>query len=227
MDSINTTARKAGFYYLLVAIFGFYGIMYVPSQVLVKGNAAATMQNLLDKEFLFRTGVTANLLGGVAFMLTVFTFYQLFKDIDEQKAKLMVALVIVQIPITFLSETFAFTSMMIAKNEVLKNLDQIERADWVLFLLKLKSYTINALIIFWGLWLIPLGQLIVKSGYLPKFIGILLVLGGIAYVFESLDYILLSEKLSFITDYGFIFYSSAELATVAWLLVKGVRSELA
>lgn len=225
MDSINTTARKAGFYYLLVAILGFYGIMYVPSQVLVKGNAAATMQNLLDKEFLFRTGVTANLLGGVAFMLTVFTFYQLFKDIDEQKAKLMVALVIVQIPITFLSETFAFTSMMIAKNEILKNLDQIERADWVLFLLKLKSYTINALIIFWGLWLIPLGQLIVKSGYLPKFIGILLVLGGIAYVFESLDYILLSEKLSFILEYGAIFYTSGELATVAWLLVKGVKSK--
>jgi hypothetical protein len=62
-----------------------------------------------------------------------------------------------------------------------------------------------------------LGQLVIKSGFLPKWIGILLVLGGFAYVNESIDYNLLSEKLSFITDYGFVFYSVAELATVAWL----------
>jgi Domain of unknown function (DUF4386) len=224
MNSIQKTARLAGFYYLLVAICGFYGIMYVPSQVVVKGNAVATMQNILDKEFLFRSGITANLLGSVAFMLTALTFYQLFKNIDERKAKLLVAFVIVQIPITFLSESFAFASLMISKGEILKNLDFPQRQDWVLFFLKLKSYTINILIIFWGLWLIPLGQLILKSGYLPKLIGVLLVLGGTAYVIESLDYILFSEKLSFITDYGFVFYSTAELSTVIWLLVKGVNS---
>jgi hypothetical protein len=223
MKDIQKTARLAGFYYLLVAIGGFYGIMYVPSQIVVRGNAVVTMQNILGKEFLFRSGITVNLLGSVAFMLTALAFYHLFKNIDERKAKLMVALVIVQIPITFLSESFAFASMMTAKSEILKNLDLTERQDWVMFFLKLKSYTINFLIIFWGLWLIPLGQLILKSGYLPKLIGILLVLGGIAYVIESLDYILLSEKLSFITDYGFVFYSTAELSTVAWLLMKGVK----
>ena len=224
MNSTQKTARLAGFYYLLVAIFGFYGIMYVPLQVMVKGNAAATMQHILEKEFLFRSGIMANLVSPVAFMLLALTFYQLFKNIDERKAKLLVALVIVQIPISFLAESFAIASLMTAKGEILKNLDQIQRADWVLFLLKIKSYTIIALMIFWGLWLIPLGQLILKSGYLPRFIGILLVLGGIAYVLDSVNYILFSEKLSFITDYGFVFYSTAELSTVAWLLVKGVKT---
>jgi Domain of unknown function (DUF4386) len=223
MNNLQKTARLAGIYYLLVAICGFYGIMYVPSQIKVKGNDVGTVQNILDKELLFRSGITVNLIGAVAFIFPVLAFYQLFKNVDERKAKLMVALVIVQIPITFLSESFAFTSLMIAKGEILKNLEITQRQDWVMFFLKLKSYTINFLIIFWGLWLIPLGQLILKSSYLPKFIGILLVLGGIAYVIESLDYILLSEKLSFITEYGFIFYSSAELSTVAWLLAKGVK----
>ena len=223
MNSTQKTARLAGFYYLLVAIFGFYGIMYVPSQVVVKGNAAATMQNILDKEFLFRSGISGNLIGAVAFLLTALTFYQLFKNIDEPKAKLLLVLVVVQIPVTFLAESFAFASLMIAKGEILQHLDLIQKQDWVMFLLRLKSYNIIALEIFWGLWLIPLGQLIIKSGYLPKFIGILLILGGIAYVIESLDFILFSEKLSFITDYGFIFYSTAELSTVAWLLVKGVK----
>jgi hypothetical protein len=226
MRYLQKNSRLAGFYYLLVAICGFYGIMYVPSQVVVKGNAVATMQQILEKEFLFRSGITANLLGSVAFMLTALAFYQLFKNIDERKAKLLLVLVMVQIPITFLSESFAFASLMIAKGEILKNLDLTQRQEWVMFFLKLKSYIINTLIIFWGLWLIPLGQLILKSGYLPKWIGILLILGGIAYVIESLDYILLSEKLSFITDYGFVFYSTAELSTVVWLLVKGVNITL-
>ena len=223
MNSIQKTARLAGFYYLLVAIFGFFGIVYVPSQVMVKHNAAATMQHILEKEFLFRSGISGNLIGTVAFLLTAFTFYQLFKNIDEQKAKLLLILVAVQIPVTFLAESFAFASLMIAKGEILPHLDQLQRADWVYFMLRLKSYNIITLEIFWGLWLIPLGQLILKSGYLPRIIGILLILGGIAYVIESLDFILFSEKLSFITDYGFVFYSTAELATVAWLLVKGVK----
>ncbi len=223
MNSIRKTARLAGFYYLLIAIFGFYGIMYVPSQVMVKGNAMATMKNILEKEFLFRSGISVNLVSPVAFILLALAFYQLFKNIDEQKAKLMLALVIVQIPISFLAESFAIASLMTAKSEILKKLDLIQRADWVLFLLKIKSYTVIALEIFWGLWLIPLGQLILKSGYLPKLIGVLLVLGGITYVLESFDYILFSEKLSFITDYGFVLYSTAELSTVAWLLVKGIK----
>jgi hypothetical protein len=224
MNSIQKTARLTGFYYLLVAICGFYGIMYVPSQIVVKGNPVVTMQHILANEFLFRSGIVVNLFGAVAFMLTVLAFYELFKKIDERKAKWMVVLVMVQIPITFLIESFAITSLMIAKSEILKNLSLTERQDWVMFFLKLKSYTIVALIIFWGLWLIPLGQLVLKSGYLPKLIGILLVLGGIAYVAESVDYILFAEKLSFITDYGSIFYSTAELSTVAWLLIKGVKT---
>jgi hypothetical protein len=223
MKSIQKTARLAGFYYLLVAICGFYGIMYVPSQIMAKGNVVATMQNILTKELLFRSGITVNLLGSVAFMLTALTFYQLFKNIDDRKARWMLALVLVQIPINFVAESFVIASIMIAKGEILKNLSLIEQQNWVMFFLRLKSYTIVVLMIFWGLWLIPLGQLILKSGYLPKWIGILLVLGGIAYTIESIDFILLSERLSFITDYGFIFYSTAELSTVAWLLVKGVR----
>jgi Domain of unknown function (DUF4386) len=113
---------------------------------------------------------------------------------------------------------------MVAKGELMKSFDTIQRQDFVLLLLRTSKYVIIILQIFWGLWLIPLGQLILKSGYLPRIIGIFLILGGIAYVIEVMDYILLSEKLSFITDYFAFLYSVAELSTVFWLLVKGVKT---
>jgi Domain of unknown function (DUF4386) len=217
-------AKIAGVLYLFIAILGFWGIMYVPSQTIVRGDGAATMSKLLSNEFLFRSGIAGNLASSVIFLFLALTFYRLFKNINENLAKTLVVLVIVQTPVFFISEALNFSALMVAKGELMKSFDTIQRQDFVLFLFRTSKYTIIFLEIFWGLWLIPLGQLILKSGYLPRIIGVFLILGGIAYVIEVMDYILLSEKLSFITDYFAIFYSVAELSTVFWLLVKGVKT---
>jgi hypothetical protein len=215
--------RVSGFLYLWIVICGFWSLMYVPSKVGGKGDPGATMQNLLANEFLFRSGTIANLSSFVVFIFLVLALYQIFKNTNEPRAKLMVAFVIVQVPIVFLGETFNFSALMVAKGDLMQSLTQTERADWVYFLLRVYKYTLIILMIFWGLWLIPFGQLIIQSGYMPKTIGVLLVLGGIAYVVESVDYILLSRMLSPLTDYTYILHSIAELSTVLWLLAKGIK----
>lgn len=224
MDSIQKLARMAGLQYLVIVITGFYGILYVSSQITVKSNAAATMQNMLNHEFLFRSGITAKLIGTIAFIFLVLVLYRIFKSTHEYRAKLMVFLVIVQIPIVFVLVTFNFSALMVAKGNLLSSLSITERQEFVYFLLRTYKLGIIILMIFWGLWLIPFGQLVLKSGYMPKFIGYLLIIGGWAYVIESLDYILLDEMLSLITDYTFVLYSVAELSTVAWLLIKGIKT---
>jgi hypothetical protein len=225
METISNQklAKIAGVLYLFIAILGFWGIMYVPSQTIVRGDAVATISKLLSNEFLFRSGIAGNLASSVIFLFLAQTFYRLFKNINENLAKTLVVLVIVQTPVFFISEALNFSALMVAKGELMKSFDTIQRQDFVLFFLRTSKYVIIILQIFWGLWLIPLGQLILKSGYLPRIIGILLILAGVCYVIEVMDYILLSEKLSFITDYFAIFYSVAELSTVFWLLVKGVK----
>lgn len=224
MDSLQKLARMAGLQYLVIVITGFYGILYVSSQITVKSNAAATMQNMLNHEFLFRSGITAKLIGTIAFVFLVLVLYRIFKSTHEYRAKLMVFLVIVQIPIVFVLVTFNFSALMVAKGSLLPSLFITERQEFVYFLLRTYKLGIIILMIFWGLWLIPFGQLVLKSGYMPKFIGYLLIIGGWAYVIESLDYILLDEKLSLITDYTFVLYAVAELSTVAWLLIKGIKT---
>ncbi len=216
-------AKTAGVLYLFIVILSLWGIMYVPSQTVVRGDAVATMSKILSNEFLFRAGITGNLASSVIFIFLALTFYRLFKNTDENLAKTLVVLVVVQIPVFFVSEALNFSALMVAKGELLKSFEVTQRQEFVFFLLKISTCSIIILEIFWGLWLIPLGQLILKSGYLPRIIGIFLILGGVAYVVEVMDYILLSEKLSFITDFFPIFYTVGELSTVLWLLIKGVK----
>jgi hypothetical protein len=228
METISNQklAKIAGVLYLFIAILGFWGIMYVPSQTIVRGDGAATIIKLLSNEFLFRSGIAGNLASSVIFLFLALTFYRLFKNINENLAKTLVVLVIVQTPVFFISEALNFSALMVAKGELMKSFDTIQRQDFVLFLLRTSKYVIIILQIFWGLWLIPLGQLILKSGYLPRIIGILLILAGVCYVIEVMDYILLSKKLFLITHNFAILYSVAELSTVLWLLIKGVKTNL-
>lgn len=221
--SLQKLARIAGGLYLTIVFCSFWGIMYVPSQIKVKNDPAATMNNLIQHEFLFRSGISSQLLCFVVFIFLVLTLYRIFKNIDNPRATLMVVFVLVQIPVIFLAEAFNIAALMIAKGHLLQSFELAQRQDFVHFLFKTYNYSIATLMIFWGLWLIPFGQLVVKSGYLPRIIGILLIAGGWAYIVESVDYILLDEKLAPLTDYTSTLYSVAELSTVAWLLTKGIK----
>src|SRR5471030_297735 len=96
MNPLKKTARVAGLWYLFLVILGIYGIIYIQSQIIVDGNAAATTNNLLAHQFLFRTGIFSALAGNFIFIFLVLALYRLLKHVNEHQAKLMVILVLVQ-----------------------------------------------------------------------------------------------------------------------------------
>lgn len=221
---LQKIARLAGLLYLLLAVLGFFAIMYVPSQIMVWDDATETMNNLLTKEFLFRTGIASHLISSVVFLLLAFVLYRLLRSVNEYWAKLMVAIVVVQIPIVLFNEALHVSALMIAKGNLLESIDLVQREGFVTLFLKTYSYGIIILEIFMGLWLIPLGQLVYKSNILPRFLGVLLIAGGIAYIVESLSYILIPYYFSSVEQVTFIFYAAGELLTMFWLLFKGVKT---
>jgi hypothetical protein len=223
--SQKNTARLAGLYYLIIAITGFYGIMYVPSEIMVKGDAATTMNNLLANEFLFRTGTVANLIDAIAFIFLVLTLYRLFKPVNENQAKLLVAFVIVQIPIFFLAEAFNISALMVAKGELMKSVDLAQRQDMVMLLLKTFNYGQKLLETFWGLWLIPFGILMYQSGFMPRILGILLIIGGFGYILLVISFLLFPNAQAAISDVTSPILSIAEISTLLWLLIKGVKTK--
>ena len=225
-NELKRKARFAGILYFLIGIFGFFGIMYVPSQIEVIGNAQATFNNLLENEFLLRLSIYGHLLNTVVFTMMVLLFYQMFAPVNKYLSMLMVAFVIVHISFEFGSEVMHYTALQIAKGTFLGSMELLQRQEWVYLFLRMGHYgAVGLAIAFWGLWLIPLGILVYKSDFMPGILGILLIAGGVAYIIDSIYFILFPGMGRMVKDLLMIVFSIAEISFIFWLLIKGVRDE--
>jgi len=224
--SLKKTARLAGLLYLILVITGIYGIMFVPSQTIVPGDAVATANKILANEFVFRTGIINDIISNTIWVFMALVLYRLFKQVNERQAKLMVALVLVQIPVVFFMAAFNITSLMLFKGEILKTFELSQRQDLAMLFLKINDYGTLTLEMFWGLWLLPFGYLVYKSGFIPRLLGIFLILNGIAYIIPSFVSLLFPDYRTIITPFAMPFLILGEISITLWLLIKGVKNNI-
>jgi hypothetical protein len=222
-SSLKKTARLAGLLYLLLVITGVYGIMYIPSQIIVAGDTVSTAKNMISNEVLFRTGILNDIISNTIFLFLVLVLYRLFKHVNENQAKLMFALVIVQIPFAFMMEAFNVTSLMILKGEILKTFELSQRQDLAMLFLKINDYGTLPLEMFWGLWLLPFGLLVYKSEFIPRIFGILLVIAGITYMIDSTIALLFPNYSVYVKQPTLLLIAIGEISITLWLLIKGVK----
>ncbi len=224
-SSLNNTARIAGLLYLFLIITGVYGVIYIPSQIIVPGDPVSTAKNIISNELLFRTGVLNDIISNTIFLFLALVLYRLLKLVNENLAKIMFALVIVQIPFVFIMEAFNVTSLMILKGEILKTFELSQRQDLAMLFLNINDYGTRPLEMFWGLWLLPFGLLVYKSEFIPRIFGILLVIGGIAYMIDSTIGILFPNYSSFVKYPTLLLVAIGEISITLWLLIKGVKTK--
>ena len=224
-QELKTKARFAGILYFLIGVFGFFGIMYIPSQIEVLGNVHATFNGLIENEFLFRMGIYSHLLNTVVMTMISLIFFQMFSHINKYWAMLMVAFVLVHISFEFGMEVLNITAIRIADGSFLESLELLQRQEWTYLFLRMANYgSVGLAIAFWGLWLIPLGILIYKSDFIPSIFGILLVAGGVAYITDSIFFILFPGSGGIFKDLLMVVPSIAEISFIFWLLIKGVST---
>ena len=221
---LKKTARLAGFLYIIMGIPSAFGIMYVPSKIIVWENATTTCQNIMSHEFLFRMGMVSQFISNGLFILLALTLYRLFRSVNRSQARLMVAMVIVQVPIGFMIETCNMASLLILKDEIMKSFTSEQKKDWVMLFLLMHKYGMITIEIFSGLWLIPFGQLVFKSKFIPRILGILLIIAGIAYITESLSYWISPDNQPVVSRFMMILYTIGETPIIFWLLIKGTKS---
>jgi hypothetical protein len=222
---LRRTARLAGLIDLMWIATGLFAMFYIPSRINTRGDIAVAVKNILSHEFLFRIGILNGLVSTILWVLLVLLFYRLFKSVNEQQAKLMVALVIIQIPTGFIMEAFNITSVMIVKGEILNTFDLRQRQDLAMLFLRINDYLVWVLEFFWGLWLFPLGILVYKSLYLPRFLGVWLIINGIAYVVLCIVTLLLPQYKNIIFTYAFP-AMLGELALMLWLIIIGAKNKV-
>jgi hypothetical protein len=211
-------ARSAGILHLLIVPLGIFSFVYIPLKLIAINDITLTIDNVSENVILFRLGSISHLLSQVLVVFLALSLYQLLKNVNQNRARLMLIFALLVVPISFLNEVHNFQIIKLIENEGNGFLTG-ELSTLVSFLLDTSRNGVLISQIFWGLWLLPLGLLIHESAYVPKLIGLFVIVAGLAYVFDSIAQ-LLSPGFIIISKYTFIL----ELTFPIWLLVKGVKT---
>jgi hypothetical protein len=150
--------------------------------------------------------------------------YRLFKQVNQFQAGLLVAFVLAQVITTFIFETFNFTSMMIAKDEILQSLQPDQQHNLVMLFIKIHSYGIMIQEILWGFWLLPFGILVYRSGFIPKIFACCLVFGFVCWISDSVSFILFPAYHPIVSDIVMKAGWIGEMPILLWLLIMGAKN---
>jgi hypothetical protein len=223
MNTTRNPGRFAGLLYVLASIVGFFSLGYVPGKLIVDGNALATANNIAASETLFRLGIAGELIGQAVFIFVALALYDLLRGVNRRHASLMVLLIVVSIPISFLNELNSFAALVLVRGaNFLSIFDKPQRDALAMLFVHLHGRGFVVAEMFWGLWLFPLALLVYQSRFLPRFLGVWLALAGFAWVILSLTSILLPQYQDKVNTYcqPAVF---GEIAFMLWLLIKGAR----
>ncbi|RLD84104.1 MAG: DUF4386 domain-containing protein [Bacteroidetes bacterium] len=224
MNSRKKNARIAGVLYLLIAITGGFGIMYIPSNIIVAGDAASTAENIINSDFIYRLSIFSNLVSQVLMIFLVLTLSRIFKEVNQKYTRYMVVLILVAVPISFLNTLNLIAAQtFVSGADYLSVFDADQLNSMAMVFLNLYEQGISIVGIFWGLWLFPFGMLIIKSKFIPKIIGVFLIIGCFAYLADSFTSLLFPEYKAAISPILMIPLAIGEFSVVLWLLIKGIK----
>jgi hypothetical protein len=192
MTSLKKTARIAGLWYAGFTLGPFY-LLYVPSRTVVHNDAAATAARVLAHETLYRWGMLTEMLGATIFVGLSLALYRLFEDVDRHRARQLVALVLVSSALGVVTVIFSAAALLVFRGDAFAALDGHTREAVGMLLIQMHGQTTGINQTFWGLWLLPFGWLVVRSRFLPRWLGYWLLLDGIAWVVVGITWFLAPE----------------------------------
>jgi hypothetical protein len=224
MSSSRNPGRVAGFLYLALVVFAPFRLMYVPSVLFVRGNATATANNIAAHELLFRLGIVSDLLCGTIVIFLALALYRLLKGVDQNQAVLMVILGgVLPAAIDFFNVLNDAAALMLVRGaDFLSVFEKPQRDALAMLFLRLHHQEIVAAEIFWGLWLFPLAILVYRSRFLPRFLGVWLIINGFAYLIMSFTGLLLPQYEDMVSNIAFPALLG-EMVFMLWLVIKGAK----
>ncbi len=225
MNSLKKQSRIAALLYFVNALPAPFALLYVPSVLIVRGDAAATANNVRDSELLLRLGMAGELFSSTIVIFAMFAFYHLFKAVSQKHAMAMMILMLISVPISYLNVLNDLAAHTFARGpEFLSAVfDKAQLDAFVLFFLRLHNQGFILAQIFWGLWLFPFGIAVMRSGFIPRFVGIATIIAGCGYVISSSVSLFLPASAQRIGDLAMIL-GAGELAFF-WLLIWGAKEQ--
>jgi hypothetical protein len=213
-------ARSAAFVFLLIFCLGMTTELFIRPGIIVPGDAAATVRNIAASEALFRLSLVSDLIREMLLILLPLILYKLLKPVNKTIASLMVIFALVSGSISMLNELNHFAALLLASSAGhLKAFGKDQLQALVMFFLDLRKYGTSIPQVI-SLWVVFLGYLVLRSGFLPRILGILLMLGGLCYTVLAVLFFLFPNLDLMI--FG-LFAIIGEMIFYLWLLIKGVN----
>jgi hypothetical protein len=204
-------------------VVGLFGLMYVPTTLIVPGDAAATANNLMANELLFNLGILSSLITQLIHIVFVLVLYELFKSVSKNQAALIVVLGLVGVPIAMLNDLNRVAALFVLSGaDYLAVFTGDQSQALMMFFLNLSDQGIVIASIFWGLWLLPIGTLIYESRYLPRIFGHLMIIAGFGYLLGSLARLLFPDAETIFTQ-AMDILTYGEVITWLWIAVRGAK----
>lgn len=223
MNSIKKRARIAGLLYLVVALTGPFVLIYVPARLFVSGDAAATVGNIVAQQSLFRAYITVGLVSELFFVAVALSLYFLFRRVSLTLAAGMAVLVLIDAPLAFLRVANQVAILAFVRGgQVLAAFEKSQSDALAMMLLDVNKHGSLVSEMFWGLWLLPLGLLVYRSGLFPRFLGVWLFINGLAYMMISSTGLFSPQHLNLVSMIATPILLG-EVAFMVWLLVVGAR----
>ncbi len=225
MRTVKQQARFAGLLYLLLGLSAPLGLLYVPTKLIVSGNAVATADNLRASEGLLRLGIASELVHQVVVIYLVLALYRLFKPVDEGYAKQVVVLgALVSVPIMFVNVLNHIAAITLVRGgaDFLSVFDRSQLDALAYLFVKLHGRGITLASVFWGLWLFPFAILVVRSGFIPRIFGYLLGIAGAAYLASAFATLIVPAWAPAVGSVAGVL-NIAEVPIIFWLAFWGAR----
>ena len=229
MDTNKKTARMAGFLYLIYMVFSIFANVLGRSKLIVLGDAATTARNIMASALQFRIGFVVDLVGALLFLLTAWALYVLLKPVNKNIALLFLLLNLGGVAVWCFSDLFLIASQLLLSGADYLKVFQADQLQ-ALAMLSLYIYKYGFLgiaQIFFGAWLFPLGYLVFKSGFLPRLLGVILMVHCVVWLMSALQFFLFPGLIG-ITFVGITYISYplgfiSEFGLSLWLLIMGAK----
>jgi hypothetical protein len=226
MRSLQSRARRSGVIYAIMSVVGAPTLLFIPKFV-VAGDAAATAQRIADGEQTYRLLMLGGLAGSILFAVLGWSLYYLFENVDRKQAMLMLLLVLVSATIGVIDVALLSPPLILhSRADFLSVFTPPQLDALALVFLKLRSVELRADEALWGLWLVPFGILVIKSGFIPKVVGVFLLIASVGYMAMSVVNIAFPAYAASVDRVAGLLIQG-ELTVILWLLIKGVRRDTA
>nr|WP_199044199.1 DUF4386 domain-containing protein [Dyella sp. ASV24] len=223
METLKRDARIAGLIYLALTVIGPFRLVYIPSVLFVHGDVAATAHNIATHDMLFRSGIFSDVLTGTISLFLTFALYHLFKGVNKTLAALMFVLGFMDTPLYLFNVLNDVAALMLVQGgDWLASFDASQRNAMASLFLRLHGEMISCAEMFWGLWLLPLALLVIRSRFLPRFLGYWLILNGLAYLALCVSGVLFPAYEDAVSNIAFPL-QFGEVAFMLWLVIVGAR----